>query len=53
MLEQWGDRYCLIGPYNPQTAAVEFEEQPTVRRHRARRWTGCASRASPATSAAG
>jgi glycogen synthase len=29
MLERWGDRYCLIGPYNPQTAAVEFEEQPT------------------------
>jgi glycogen(starch) synthase len=29
MLERWGDRYCLIGPYNPTTAAVEFEEQPT------------------------
>ena len=29
MLERWGDRYCLIGPYNPQTAPVEFEEQPT------------------------
>lgn len=29
MLERWGDRYCLIGPYNPSTAAVEFEEQPT------------------------
>ena len=29
MLERWGDRYCLIGPYNPHTAAVEFEEQPT------------------------
>jgi glycogen(starch) synthase len=29
MLEKWGDRYCLIGPYNPATAAVEFEEQPT------------------------
>jgi glycogen synthase len=29
MLEKWGDRYCLIGPYNPNTAAVEFEEQPT------------------------
>ena len=28
MLKRWGDRYCLIGPYNPQTAAVEFEEQP-------------------------
>ena len=29
MLEKWGDRYCLIGPYNPGSAAVEFEEQPT------------------------
>src|SRR5205085_11696084 len=29
MLERWGSRYCLIGPYNPRTAAVEFEEQPT------------------------
>ena len=29
MLERWGDRYCLIGPYNPQTAPLEFEEQPT------------------------
>ena len=29
MIEKWGDRYCLIGPYNPATAAVEFEEQPT------------------------
>ncbi len=22
----WGDRYCLIGPYAPATAAIEFEE---------------------------
>src|SRR5215469_4411184 len=29
MLDRWGDRYCLIGPYNPNTAPVEFEEQPT------------------------
>ncbi len=29
MNERWDDRYCLIGPYNPQTAAVEFEERPT------------------------
>ncbi|HEX8915447.1 MAG TPA: glycosyltransferase, partial [Humisphaera sp.] len=29
MIDRWGDRYCLIGPYNPSTAAVEFEEQPT------------------------
>ena len=27
MLQRWGDRYCLIGPYNPQTAAFEFDEQ--------------------------
>ncbi|MBI3987528.1 MAG: glycogen synthase [Lentisphaerae bacterium] len=26
MIERWGHRYCLIGPYNPATAAVEFEE---------------------------
>ena len=29
MLERWEDRYCLIGPYNPTTAALEFEEKPT------------------------
>src|SRR5205085_4597178 len=29
MLDRWGDRYCLIGPYNPSTAAVEFEERAT------------------------
>ena len=28
MIQRWGERYCLIGPFNPQTAAVEFEEQP-------------------------
>ncbi|HEV7298987.1 MAG TPA: glycosyltransferase [Tepidisphaeraceae bacterium] len=28
MQKRWGDRYCLIGPYNPQTAAFEFEETP-------------------------
>lgn len=27
MLSVWGERYCLIGPYNPGTAAVEFEPQ--------------------------
>lgn len=26
MMEQWGNRYCLLGPYNEQSAAVEFEE---------------------------
>ena len=25
MVEKWGDDYCLIGPYFPQTAAIEFE----------------------------
>ncbi len=25
MVERWGNQYCLIGPYNPATAAVEFE----------------------------
>ncbi len=29
MIARWGDRYCLIGPYNPATAALEFEERPT------------------------
>jgi glycogen(starch) synthase len=26
---QWDDRYCLIGPYNPATAPLEFEERPS------------------------
>ena len=30
MLQRWGERYCLIGPYNPQTAAYEFDEQPAA-----------------------
>jgi glycogen(starch) synthase len=30
MLQRWGERYCLIGPYNPQTAAFEFDEQPAT-----------------------
>ncbi len=25
MVERWGDRYCLIGPYNEAAAALEFE----------------------------
>jgi len=29
MQKQWDDRYFLIGPYNPATAALEFEERPT------------------------
>ncbi len=27
MLQRWGERYCLVGPYNPQTAAFEFDQQ--------------------------
>lgn len=26
MARTWGDRYCLVGPYNPASAQVEFEE---------------------------
>ncbi|MCG2661605.1 MAG: glycosyltransferase [Kiritimatiellae bacterium] len=26
MIERWGERYCLIGPYNSDTAAIEFDE---------------------------
>ncbi|SOE21835.1 glycogen(starch) synthase [Spirosomataceae bacterium TFI 002] len=26
MVEEWGDNYCLIGPYFAETAGVEFEE---------------------------
>src|SRR5258706_10634309 len=29
MQKKWEDRYFLIGPYNPNTAALEFEERPT------------------------
>ncbi|MGL4632308.1 MAG: glycogen/starch synthase [Leadbetterella sp.] len=27
MVEEWKDNYCLIGPYFPQTAHIEFENQ--------------------------
>ncbi len=27
MVDEWGDNYCLIGPYFPQTASIEFERQ--------------------------
>lgn len=30
MVDQWGARYCLVGPYNAASAAVEFEETPPV-----------------------
>jgi glycogen(starch) synthase len=26
MIEQWGDRYSLLGPYDPRTSPTEFEE---------------------------
>jgi len=26
MVQRWGERYCMIGPYNAQSAALEFEE---------------------------
>jgi glycogen synthase len=29
MLRRWDDRYFMIGPYNPTTASLEFEERPT------------------------
>ncbi len=28
MCDKWDQRYCLVGPYNKQTASVEFEERP-------------------------
>ena len=28
MVQRWGGRYCMIGPYNPATASVEFEPAP-------------------------
>jgi glycogen(starch) synthase len=28
--KRWGDRYCMVGPYNAATAATEFEEMPRV-----------------------
>ncbi|GAB4187929.1 MAG: hypothetical protein Kow00105_02630 [Phycisphaeraceae bacterium] len=30
MVSRWGSRYCLVGPYNPGTAEVEFEPAPLV-----------------------
>ncbi len=28
MISRWGTRYCLVGPYNPSAAEVEFEPEP-------------------------
>lgn len=30
MVENWGNRYCLVGPYNHASAQVEFEEAPAA-----------------------
>ena len=30
MSRRWGSRYCLVGPYNPRSAQVEFEPAPLV-----------------------
>jgi len=30
MVSRWSSRYCLVGPYNPNTAEVEFEPAPLV-----------------------
>ncbi len=30
MVERWGSRYCLVGPYNHASASVEFEPAPLV-----------------------
>ena len=27
MVDEWADRYALLGPYNPSQAAIEFEEE--------------------------
>ncbi len=30
MMERWGDRYCVVGPYNAAAAAAEFEPEPVA-----------------------
>ena len=30
MLDRWGNRYCLVGPYDAASAAVEFEPAPLI-----------------------
>jgi glycogen(starch) synthase len=30
MMEQWGRRYCLLGPYNAEVSPAEFEEAAPV-----------------------
>ena len=43
-VRRWGDRYCLVGPYDPQVSPAEFEETPP---------TGAVGRAVEALRAAG
>ncbi|MBB6429640.1 glycosyltransferase [Algisphaera agarilytica] len=30
MVSRWGNRYCLVGPYNDKSAPIEFEPSPLV-----------------------
>ncbi|MEM8738475.1 MAG: glycosyltransferase [Planctomycetota bacterium] len=30
MMSRWGNRYCLVGPYNDKSAPIEFEPAPMV-----------------------
>ncbi|MEO1236694.1 MAG: glycosyltransferase, partial [Planctomycetota bacterium] len=30
MVSRWGNRYCLVGPYNDKSAPIEFEPSPMV-----------------------
>ncbi|MEL7089796.1 MAG: hypothetical protein AAGL98_15355, partial [Planctomycetota bacterium] len=30
MVSRWGNRYCLVGPYNEKSAPIEFEPSPLV-----------------------
>lgn len=30
MMQRWGERYCLVGPYEPSKAGLEFEEIPAT-----------------------
>ncbi len=31
MINRWGDNYCAVGPYNNESASVEFERRPPPR----------------------
>lgn len=30
MVDNWGNRYCLVGPYSGESASIEFEETPAT-----------------------